>query len=164
MLQEIRSVSTEDRSVHQQNVNQSGRNTQSSQTLRATSPVLLSTSRCSQTPLELSKVLSDSAREFSGAPGSTCSYGGAFRILRDLTYRIVKFRSSYDLYADLQETWREAETAAQLCGRLREQPRPLRIFCGRLDAVLLQQWFLHNHKAFVLSDLSLLYHNMAYII
>ena len=28
-------------------------------------------------PLELSKVLSDSARAFSGAPESTCSYGGA---------------------------------------------------------------------------------------
>ena len=52
--------------IHQQNVNRFGSNTQSSQTLRATSPVLLSTSRCSKTPLELSKVLSDSARAFSG--------------------------------------------------------------------------------------------------
>jgi len=80
--------------VHQQNVNRSGSHTPSSQTLRATSPVLLSTSRCSQTPLEVSKVLSDSARAFSGAPESTCSYGGAFRMQRDLTYRIVKFWSS----------------------------------------------------------------------
>jgi len=80
-------------SPHQQNVNRSGSNTQSSQTLRATSPVLLGTSRCSQTPLELSKVLSDSARAFSGAPESTCGYGGAFRMLRDLTYRILKFWS-----------------------------------------------------------------------
>jgi hypothetical protein len=79
---------------HQQNVNRSGSNMQSSQTLRATSPVLLSTFRCSQTPLELSKVLSDSTRAFSSAPESTCSYGGAFRMLRDLTYRIVKFWSS----------------------------------------------------------------------
>jgi hypothetical protein len=44
-------------------------------------------------PLELSQVLSDSERAFSGAPESTCSYGGAFRILQDLTYRIVKFWS-----------------------------------------------------------------------
>jgi len=134
--------------LHQQNVNRSGSNMQSSQTLWVTSPVLLSTSGCSQTPLELSKVLSDSAREFSGAPGSTCSYGGAFRMLQDLTYRIVKFWSSSDLYAELRETSREAETAAQLCGRLQEQPRPRRSFRGRLDAVFSRQWFLHNHKAF----------------
>jgi len=37
---------------------------------------------------------SDSARPFSDAPDSTCSYGGAFRTLRDLTIRIVKFWSS----------------------------------------------------------------------
>jgi hypothetical protein len=80
--------------LHQQNVNRLGRNTQSSQTLRATSAMLLSTSRCSQPPLELSNVLSDSARAFSGAPESTCTYGGAFRMLQDLTYRIVKFWSS----------------------------------------------------------------------
>jgi len=42
-------------------------------------------------PLELIKVLSDSSRAFSGAPESTWSYGGALRMLRDLTYRIVKF-------------------------------------------------------------------------
>jgi len=53
---------------HQQNVNRSGTNTQSSHSLWVTSPVLLSTSGCSQTPLELRKVLSDSAREFSDAP------------------------------------------------------------------------------------------------
>ena len=41
-------------SIHQQNVIRSGSHTQSSQTLRATSPVLPSTSRRSQTPLELS--------------------------------------------------------------------------------------------------------------
>jgi len=37
---------------------------------------------------------SDSASAFSDAPESTCSYGGAFRTLRDLTIRIVKFWSS----------------------------------------------------------------------
>ena len=119
---------------HQQNVNRSGSNTQSSQTLRVTSPVLPSTSRCFQTPLELSNVLSDSARAFSGAPESTCSYGGAFRKLRDLTYRIVKFQSSWDLCADLREASRAAQTTAQ--------------HCGRHVAVFSQQWFLHNHKEF----------------
>jgi hypothetical protein len=80
--------------IHQQNVNRSGSHTQTSQTLRSTSPALLNTSRCSQTPLELSKVLSDSARAFSGAPECTYSYGGAFSMLRYLTYRIAKFWSS----------------------------------------------------------------------
>jgi len=127
---------------HQQNVNRSGSNTQSSQTLWATSPVLPSTSRCSQTHLELSKVLSDSARAFSGAPESSCSYGGAFRMLRDLTYKIFKFWSSWDLWADLGETSRGPETDAQLCGMLREQSRPLRKLlwktsCRILTAVVL---------------------------
>jgi hypothetical protein len=80
--------------------------------------VLLCTSRGSQTPLELSKVLSDSARAFSGAPGSTCRYGGAFRMLQDLTYRIVKCWSSWDLCTDFRETSRAADPAAQLCGGL----------------------------------------------
>jgi len=43
--------------LSQKYVNQSGSNTQPSQTLRATSPVLPSTSSCSQTPLELRNVL-----------------------------------------------------------------------------------------------------------
>jgi len=77
--------------VYQQNVNQFGRIMQSSQTLRATSPVLVCTSRCSPTPQELSKVLSDSATAFSGASEGTCHYGGAFRMLRDLIFRILKF-------------------------------------------------------------------------
>ena len=112
--------------VHQQNVNRSGSNKQSSQTLWASSPVLLSIFRCSQTPLELSKVLSDCARACSGAPESTCSYGGALRILRALTYRIEKFGISGDLCTDLWqtltaalgETSRTARTATQHCGRL----------------------------------------------
>jgi uncharacterized protein YukE len=45
---------------------------------------------------------------------------------------------------------REAETAAQLCGILPQQPRKLRGFCGRLGAMLFQQWFLQNHQAFLL--------------
>ena len=65
-------------------------------------------------------------------------------MLQDLTYRIVKFWSS--------------ETSAQVC--------------GRLIAIFSQQWFLgfHDHKAFPVSDSSLLqsqdslHHNMACII
>jgi len=53
--------------------------------------VLVSTSRCFKTPLEESKVLSESAGAFSGPFECTCSYGGAFSMLRDLTYRIVNF-------------------------------------------------------------------------
>jgi len=155
--------------LHQQNVNRSGSNTQPSQTLRATSPVLPSTSRCSQTALELRHVLSDCARAFSGAPECTGSYGGAFRMLRDLTSRIVKFRSSWDLCADLREASRAAEIAAQLCRRLREQPGPLHSTVGDLVP------YSHSHGSytttshFVLSYSSLLqsqdslHHNMACI-
>jgi len=97
--------------LHQQNVKPSGSHMQTFQTLQLTSPMLPSTSRCSQPPLELSKVLSDSAREFSGAPESTCIYGGAFRMLWYLTYRIVKFRSSWNLCAALRESWCHILTA-----------------------------------------------------
>jgi hypothetical protein len=89
---------------HQQNVNQSGSHRQTSQTLRQTSLVLQSNSRLYQAPLELSKVLSDSARAISGAFESTCSYEGAFRMLQDLTCRIVKFWSCRDLCTGLRET------------------------------------------------------------
>jgi len=101
------------RLLHQQNVIRSGSDTQSSQTLRAKSPVLLSTSRRSQTPLELSKVLSDSARAFPGAAESTCSYGGAFRMLH----------LGYSNFGAL-------ETSAQICMRLREKLRLLRSSVG----------------------------------
>jgi len=94
-------------SQHQQNLIRSGNHTQSSQTLRATSPVLLSTPRRSQTPLELSKVPSESARAFSGAPESTCSYGGAFRMLH---LGLSNFGAP--------------KTSAQICRRLREKLRP----------------------------------------
>jgi hypothetical protein len=40
--------------------------------------------------LERRKMLSDSARAFSGIPDSTCSYKGAFRTLQDLIYMIDK--------------------------------------------------------------------------
>jgi len=137
--------------IHQENVNWYGSNTQLSKTLGATTPVLIRTSRCSQTLLELSKTLSDSAREFSGAPGSSCSYGGAFRMLWNLSYRRVKLWSSWDFCRHLGETVTEAESAAQLCGILQPQLKPLHTFCGRLCAVFSQHWFLNNHKAFHLS-------------
>jgi len=70
---------------HQQNVNRFPNDSQSSQTLHATSPVFISTSICSQTPLELRKLLSDSTRGFLSFLESTCSYGGAFWMLWDLT-------------------------------------------------------------------------------
>jgi len=107
---------------------------QSSKILWAIYPVLLSTSRRSQTLLELSKVLSDFARPFSDAPGRTCSYGGAFRMQRDVPYRIVNFWSAWELCADLWETSRAAETAAELCGRLWEHSRPLHSSAGHIES------------------------------
>jgi len=134
VLRKLKIMDTLLKVIHQQNVNRSGCNTLFSQTLQMPSPVLLSTSRCSQTPLELSKVLSDSPRAFSGASESTCSYGGAFRMLRDFPYGIVKIWNSWDLCADLWETSKEAETTGP--------------FCGRFGAVFSWRWFLLNHKAF----------------
>jgi len=48
-----------------------------------------------------------------------------FRMLRDLTYRIGKLWSSWDLCADLWEASREAETTMELYRILQEQPRPV---------------------------------------
>jgi len=163
---------------HQENVIWSGRHMQSSQTLRATSSVLLCTSRRSQTPLELSNVLSDSARAFSGASESTWSYEGAFRMLQDLTYRIVKSWIFWDLSADLRETSRAAQggtsrSAQRETSRAaqretsraaqRETSRAAEIaaqHCMRLGAICSQQWFLHIPK-----ELHLCYsHKIRYII
>jgi len=63
-------------------------------------------------------VLSDSAKTYSDAPESTCSYEDALRILQYLTYMMVNFWSSRDLCAGLRETSRAAEMAAQFCRRL----------------------------------------------
>jgi len=87
-----------------------------------------------QTPMELSTVLSDSAKAFSGALESTCSYGGTFRMLWDLTYKIVKFWSFWDNGQDLWETSREAETAGP--------------HSKGFGALCYQQRFVHYHKAF----------------
>jgi len=67
---------------------------QTSQTYRSTSPVLSIIPIHCHTPLERTNVLSDDARAFSGVPDSTCSYGGAFKMLQCLTDMIVKFWSS----------------------------------------------------------------------
>ena len=140
------------------------------QTLQAISPVLLSTSRCSKTPLELSNVLSDSERAFSGAPESTGRYAGVFRMLQNLTYRIVKFWSSWDLCTDLWKTSKAVETAAQLCGRLQEQLWPLH---STVEDLVLYSHSSGSHtttRHFVLSYSFLLqwqdslHHNMACII
>jgi len=55
-----------------------------------------------------------------------------WRCIQDAPSRIVKFRGSWDLCADLRKTSREAETAAQLCGILGERPRALRSSAGDL--------------------------------
>jgi hypothetical protein len=83
-------------------------------------------------PVELSSVRSESTGAFLGASEITCSYWGAFRMLQNVTCRIVKFWSSCDLHTYLQETSRAADSALQLCGRLPKQPRPLRFTAGEL--------------------------------
>jgi len=144
--------------MDQQNIYPCRSHMQTSPALQLTSPVLLPTSRCSQAPLEFSKVLSDSARAFSGAPERTSSYGGGFKTLRYLTDRIVKFWSCWDLYTGLHETSRPDVTLAQRC--------------GKFGVVFSQLWVLafHNHTAFRVSNSSLLLsevslnHNMACIV
>jgi hypothetical protein len=140
----------------QLHVNQSGSNMQFCQTLRLTFPVVLSTSRCSQTPRELSNVLWHSASAFSGAPDSTWRYGGEFWMLRDLTNRKVKFGIFRDLCAQLQESSWAAVTAVQLCGRLRDQLRPLHNTTGDLVPYFPRSCFDKTTRHFVLSYSSLL--------
>jgi len=55
-----------------------------------------------------------------------------WRCIHHAPSRIVKFGSSWDLCADLWETLWEAETTAQLCGILRQRPKPLRSSAGDL--------------------------------
>ena len=91
-------------------------------------------------------------------------------MLRDLTYRIVKFGSSWDLCKDLREASREAETAAHLCAILRELPRPLRSSAGGFMPYSPGSGSYITTRHFVLSYSSLLQsqdslnHNMACII
>jgi len=139
-------------------VNQFEYHMHTSETLRKLSPVLLSISRCSQPPLELRRVLSDSARWFPGAPESTCSYEGAFRMQWDLTIRVFNLWSCGDLATDLRVTSRGAVTSAIVHKRLQKQLRPRQKHCARLDTIFLHQWFLvlHHCKTFCLSYSSLL--------
>jgi len=62
----------------------------------------------------------------------TCSYGWAFRMLQNLTYRILKFWNRWNLGADPQETTGVAETSAQVSRRLREKLRHLHSSAGDL--------------------------------
>jgi hypothetical protein len=143
---------------HEHTVYWSGSHTVTSQPLRYLSPVLLSTSRWYQAPLELCQVHSNCGRAFLGTSESTCSNGCAFRILRDSKIRILNFSCSCNHCENLRETSRAADSTAQLC--------------GKLVAILSQLCFLeyHNHKAFCLRYLSLLqsqdslHHNIAWII
>jgi hypothetical protein len=117
---------------------------QTFQTLQLIPVVLLGMSRCSQVPLEVSKVLSHCPRVFSNATDISCSFRGAFWMLWNLTNRKVKFGGSWYFCADLQKTLKAAETAVQYCRRL---------------CVLLSQWWssgFHNCKVFCLWYLSLL--------
>jgi hypothetical protein len=80
-------------------------------------------------------MLSKSVEAFSRNPENPCSDGRTFTMQRNFTIRIVKFGA--------------VETSAQVCGRLREQQRPLHKVCGRLVAEYSHQWFLqfHNRQA-----------------
>jgi hypothetical protein len=118
-------IGDEKRGYYQQNVNQFRSHMPTSQTPRSSSPVLQNPSRWSQAPMEQCRVHSNSARSFSDAAGSTRIYGAAFRLLQELTYRIVTFESSWDLCVELQGTSRVHETSAPCWGRLREQLSPL---------------------------------------
>ena len=93
-------------------------------------------------------------------------------MLQDFTVRIFKFWSSWDLGAGQWEISRAAVTSAQVCGRLQEQPKPLRKLWRRVDAIFLSKRFeeFQNNQAFCLSYLYLiqtqdwLHLNLAWII
>jgi len=94
-------------------------------------------------------VLSDSATAFWGAARTTCSYGGAFRILRYLTYWTNKFLSSWDPSRGLQETSSTAET---FCAALWETLNLVRYShsCGSKGSITTSYFiysihFYYNH-------------------
>jgi len=134
----------------QKNLNQSGSNTQFSQTLRATTPVLRSTSRCSpnllrtvlcwfsfnrlvssQTLLEVCKVLSDYEEHSQNALRFVLWNSNILKLLRSRPRYAGDFERSWTRCTALRNMSRAAETAAQLC--------------GRLCAIFTPQWFLHTH-------------------
>ena len=120
-----------------------------------------------QTPVELSKVLSDSAWAFSGAPECTFSYGAAFRMLQDLTYTIVEFWRWWDLCPELRESSTRAGSATHLCAIPQEQPSSLCSSAGDLmlhshcsDSYITTRYFILSYLALLHSQDSL-YHHMA---
>ena len=127
--------------IHQQNKSRFECHMKTSATLQTITAVPRNSSKYSQAPLELCKVLSDSTTAFSGAP-----------------YRIVQYWRSWELSTDLRETSIAAETTVQVCRRL-----------GAVNWQQWFVRF-HNHKAFCLSYSSLLplqdvlHHNMTCII
>jgi len=127
--------------LYLQNWNWSRSDTHTSQTLWSTRTLLLSTSRCSLAPLERSKVLSDLARAFSGAPEGSRSYGDEFKMLQHLTYMIVNGWSCWDNCAGLWGTSRQADTVFIRHCSCRQysstiQGRPWRRWVGQLsDAI-----------------------------
>jgi len=153
------------RMPHQQNVIRSGSHTQSSQTLRVTSPLLLSPSRRSppgakQSALRLCKSI------------LRCSWKHLqlWRCIQDAPSRIVKFWSSWDLCTDVQETSREAETATQLCGILRARLAPLCSSAGdlmpyshRIGSYITTRHFVLSYSSLLQSQ-DWLHHDMACII
>lgn len=66
---------------------------QTSQILQLTSLILLSIFKYFQSSLELSKVLLNTIKVYSGCFKSICSNEDVFKILQYLTYIIVKFWS-----------------------------------------------------------------------
>jgi len=91
---------------HQQNVKHTRSCMTISQMLRSTLAVHQSHCRHSQTTLKLFKVLSDAARVFSGAPEYTCTCGGVFKMLQNVTHTRLNNLCDCDLCIDLQELLR----------------------------------------------------------
>jgi len=119
----------------EQNVNRSGSNAHTPLTVQSAAPVILCTSRCSEAPHELSQLLSDSTRAFSGTPSG-----------------MVKVCSYSDRCAGFRETSRAAATSVQLSGWL-----------GAVFARLWASLF-HTHKASRLSYSSFYSYKILYII
>jgi len=99
--------------------------------------------------------------------GCSWKHPQLWRCIQDALSRIIKFWSAWDHCANLRETSREAGTAAQLCGTIRERPRPLRSSAGDLMPYSHSSGSYITTRHFVLSYSSLLqsqdslHHNMA---
>jgi hypothetical protein len=93
-----------------------------------------------------------------------------WRCIQDAPSRIVNGRSSWDLCADLWETFREAETAGQLCGMDSDWPRLLRSSTGDLilyshssGSYITTSHFILSYSSLLQSN-DLLHHNKAFVI